>query len=122
MNRCLIVDDSKIVRKTLRLMLEHLGFEASEAENGQTALTHLKMHAASVVLVDSFMPGLTAVETMQAIRADTHVVQPKLICCISNHEATAPDDAMLAVADGYLVKPIDATELAAKLRALGLAK
>ena len=118
--RCLIVDDSKIVRKTLRLMLEHLGFDVSEAEGGKAALEHLTREAAALVIVDSMMPGLTGVETMQAIRAARNIAQPKLICCIGSHEAAAPDAALTAVADAYLVKPVDAAELAGKIKALNI--
>ena len=59
MKTCLVVDDSKVVRMVARKILEELGFEVSEAEDGQVALDMSKKAMPDVVLLDWNMPVMS---------------------------------------------------------------
>ena len=62
MKTCLVVDDSKVVRMVARKILEELGFEVIEAEDGQVALDKSMESMPDVVLLDWNMPVMSAVE------------------------------------------------------------
>ncbi|MBX9726147.1 MAG: response regulator, partial [Rickettsiales bacterium] len=70
MKTCLIVDDSKIVRKVVRRIVEVLGFDILEAENGREAVDQCRAHAVDVIILDWNMPVMDGMECMKEIRAD----------------------------------------------------
>ncbi|MGB3378014.1 MAG: response regulator, partial [Allopontixanthobacter sediminis] len=59
MKSCLVVDDSRVIRKVSRHILESLGFSVAEAENGKVALDHCLDTMPDVVLLDWNMPVMT---------------------------------------------------------------
>lgn len=68
----LVVDDSRMNRATLRRLLERLGHEVLEAENGRQALATMRdgTRRVDVVLLDLIMPELDGFETLQQVKAD----------------------------------------------------
>lgn len=67
--RILVVDDVPPNREVARVMLEAIGFEVVEAENGQVALDAYKVKPFDLILMDIIMPVLDGIEAMKAIRA-----------------------------------------------------
>ncbi len=67
--RVLVVDDVAVLRKTARSMLEPLGVEVAEAENGQQALEMLSSRTYSALVLDLSMPILDGYATAEHIRA-----------------------------------------------------
>ena len=120
MTNCLIVDDSKIVRKVVRRIVEVFGFTIFEAENGQEALDITKANAIDVILLDWNMPVMDGMECMIAIRGDAAIHQPKIIFCTTENEFTKIQQAMMNGADEYVMKPFDEAIIAGKLRQLGI--
>jgi two-component system chemotaxis response regulator CheY len=120
MKTCLVVDDSKIVRKVVRRIVEHLGFAVSEAENGHAAFEHVKTHPVDVMILDWNMPIMDGLECMKAIRADGQLAQPKIIFCTTENEFNKIEQAITSGADEYVMKPFDETIIASKLSQLGL--
>jgi CheY-like chemotaxis protein len=68
MKTCLVVDDSKVVRMVARKILEELGFEVAEAEDGQVALDMSMESMPDVVLLDWNMPVMSDIEYLRALR------------------------------------------------------
>ena len=120
MTTCLIVDDSKIVRKVVRRIVEVFGFTILEAENGLEAVNHAKATPVDVVILDWNMPVMDGMECMQKIRADASIHQPKIIFCTTENEFSKIQQAMMNGADEYVMKPFDEAIIAGKLSQLGI--
>lgn len=120
MTTCLIVDDSKIVRKVVRRIVEAFGFTILEAENGQEAVDQARANTVDVIILDWNMPVMDGLECMKQIRADPAVHQPKIIFCTTENEFGKIQQAMMNGADEYVMKPFDEAIIAGKLRQLGI--
>ena len=70
MKSCLVVDDSRVIRKVACRILSDLGFETTEAEDGITALEACRTAMPEMILLDWSMPNMTGIELIGAIRAD----------------------------------------------------
>lgn len=117
MKRCMIVDDSKIVRKMLRSILEKQGLDVLEAEDGNAALEQVRHAPVDVMILDSAMPGIDGIECLKAIRADIAIKQPRIIFCALESDIEAIRDAG---ADGYVMKPFDNATIGEKIASLQL--
>lgn len=77
MNKVLIVDDDKIIRLSLKEILEDNGFSSMEAFSGRQAIELFKKEIPDAVLLDLKMPGMDGIETMQELKkidADVPVI------------------------------------------------
>ncbi len=120
MKTCLIVDDSKIVRKVVRRIVEVLGFNILEAENGKEAVDQVRANEVDVMILDWNMPVMDGMECMKEIRADASMNQPKIIFCTTENEFAKIQQAMMNGADEYVMKPFDEAIIAGKMRQLGI--
>jgi two-component system chemotaxis response regulator CheY len=121
MKTCLIVDDSKIVRKVVRRIVEVLGFNILEAENGKEAVEQVRANAVDVIILDWNMPVMDGMECMKEIRADPSIVnQPKIIFCTTENEFSKIQQAIMNGADEYVMKPFDEAIISGKLVQLGI--
>lgn len=121
MKQCLIVDDSKIVRKVSRGIIEPMGYEIFEAENGEEALKIALAHPIKVVMLDWNMPVMNGLEFLVKLRAETSIAeQPVVIFCTTENEMTKIIEAMGAGANEYVMKPYDENIIRGKFEQLGL--
>lgn len=120
MKHCLIVDDSEVIRKVVRRILEKLNFETSEAENGQEALERCRTHVPDAVLVDWHMPVMGGLEFLGALRESGIEQKPYLLYCTTENDPIDISKAMAEGADSYLLKPYDRGALVTKLTEAGL--
>lgn len=120
MTTCLIVDDSKIVRKVVRRIVEVFGFNIIEAENGIEAFNMTRDNKVDVIILDWNMPVMDGMECMKKIRADALIHQPKIIFCTTENEFSKIQQAMMNGADEYVMKPFDEAIIAGKLSQLGI--
>lgn len=118
---CLIVDDSRVVRKVSRQIVESLGYQVTEAENGEEALARCKQALPDLVLLDWDMPVMTGIEFITALRAVPGNERTKAMFCTSKGGAHDIHRGISAGADEFVVKPFDAPTMLAKLRAIGAA-
>ncbi len=105
--RVLLADDVAEMRMLLRDMLEPLGLEVLEAENGIQARELTIMHQPQLVLLDWRMPLLDGVELTKAIRAQPGIVQPRIIMLSANAFNEDRQEALSAGVDDFMGKPID---------------
>ena len=113
MKTCLVVDDSKVIRKVARHILESLDLSVSEAVDGQDALTQCEAAAPDVVLLDWNMPNMNGLELLQEIRKVNKDV-PVIMVTTEGSKDKVTDAIQYGVSD-YLVKPFTPDSLREKL-------
>jgi two-component system, chemotaxis family, chemotaxis protein CheY len=121
MKSCLVVDDSKVIRKVARHILETLNFSVDEAEDGREALTRCDASMPDVILLDWNMPVMGGMEFLRALRQSGAPDQPKVVFCTTENDLSHIRAAIEAGADEYVMKPFDRETLHAKLQIVGLA-
>lgn len=120
MKHCLVVDDSKVIRKVARHLLESMNFEVSEAENGREAVELCVERMPDAVLLDWQMPVMSGLEFLGALRLATKGERPHIIYCTTENDPAEISRAFIGGADDYLLKPFDRETLTAKLAAAQL--
>jgi two-component system, chemotaxis family, chemotaxis protein CheY len=118
MKSCLIVDDSKVIRKVARHILETLQFEVEEASDGSEALQHCAAKKPDVILLDWNMPVMSGMDFLRAYRASTND-NAKIIFCTTENGIGHIQAAIDAGADEYVMKPFDRETLETKLQIVG---
>lgn len=118
MKRCLVVDDSSVIRKIARHILEGLGYEVDEAENGRDALEHCNAKCPDVILLDWQLPVMGSTEFLTGLRISGSSKRPLIIYCTTENDAGDVSRAFTAGADDYLLKPFDRAMLESKLKEL----
>ena len=116
---CLIVDDSRVIRKVSSKIAISLGYVPIEAENGEEALARCKKSMPDLVLTDWNMPEMDGITFVSKLRSIPTPKEPVVVFCTSNGEAKDIHDGIAAGADDYIVKPFDEAALRAKLEKLG---
>ncbi len=116
--RCLIVDDSRVVRKLSRKIAEELGYRVAEAENGEEALARCRQAMPDLVITDWQMPVMSGVEFVARLRAIPGADRARVMFCTSKGEATDIHEGIAAGADDYIVKPFNEAALKAKVERL----
>jgi two-component system chemotaxis response regulator CheY len=117
---CLVVDDSRVVRKAARRLLEGFGFTVREAEDGQQALDACRDTLPDLVLLDWNMPVMDGLEFLRAVRAEYGPDRPLVMLCTTENTPDKIVEALDAGAQEYVMKPFDAEILGGKLEQLGL--
>ena len=121
MKTCLVVDDSRVIRKVTRRILEDLGFEVAEAGDGIEAMAWCQAVMPDVILLDWRMPGMDGLEFVRQLRRLPGGAGPKVVFCSVENEIDQIREALEAGADEYVMKPFDTDIVAAKLAWLGVA-
>lgn len=120
MKNCLIVDDSRVIRKVTRHILEVLGLDVSEAGDGSEALSKCAEAMPDVILLDWNMPVMDGLEFLTTLRAGPEGDKPKVVFCTTENDVAHIRQAIDAGADEYVMKPFDQDTLQIKLQLVGL--
>jgi two-component system chemotaxis response regulator CheY len=119
MKTCLVVDDSSVIRKVARRILEGLDFQISEAEDGQRALDAVRQQMPDAILLDWNMPNMDGYEFLRALRLP-HGDAPKVVFCTTENDVAHIARALHAGANEYIMKPFDRDIVEAKFQEVGL--
>ena len=120
MKHCLIVDDSAVIRKVARRILEGLSFRISEAEDGAQALLACKTDLPDAILLDWNMPVMDGYEFLKELRRLPAGDAPKVVFCTTENDVAHIARAMRAGANEYIMKPFDKEIVTAKFQEVGL--
>jgi len=122
MKSCLVIDDSSIVRKVERRIMENLQFKAAEAEQAQDAITYCQTNGVpDAILVDCTLPDMPSNELVTLLRSLPGGGNAFIVYCASENEPKDITRAMSAGANDYILKPFTRDELKARLSSAGLA-
>ena len=120
MKQCLIVDDSRVVRRVASRIVEDLGFVAEEVGDGAKALDMSRRRLPDVVLLDWEMPGLSGIEYVVELRKLPGGEATKVIFCATENDVEHIQQALNAGADEYIMKPFDGDIVQAKFNIVGV--
>ncbi len=115
----LLVDDSKTELAYLTEILTKRGFAVRTAENGEEAFKRLAEEKPDLILMDVVMPGQNGFQLTRTITRDERYVGVPVIMCTSKNQETDKVWGLRQGARDYVVKPVKAEELMAKIKALG---
>lgn len=121
MKHCLIVDDSSVIRKVARRILESLDFEISEAAEGEQALKACAARMPDAILVDWTMPVMDGYDFLKSLRRMPGGEKPKVVFCTTENDVAHIARAIHAGADEYIMKPFDKEIMTTKFQQVGLA-
>ncbi len=120
MPTCLVVDDSRVVRKVARRIVEDLGYTCEEAEDGQKAYEACEQGMPDAVLLDWNMPVMSGIEFLEKLRQMPGGTAPKVVFCTTENDMAHIQRAMAAGADEYIMKPFDGEIIESKFAQIGL--
>jgi two-component system, chemotaxis family, chemotaxis protein CheY len=120
MKTCLVVDDSSVIRKVARRILEGLEFEIAEAEDGEQALEACRGRMPDAILLDWNMPKMDGYEFLRSLRKMPHGDRPKVVFCTTENDVAHIARALHAGANEYIMKPFDKEIVEAKFQEVGL--
>jgi two-component system chemotaxis response regulator CheY len=120
MKSCLIVDDSRVIRKVARQILESFAFACEEAENGQAALDTCRVKLPDFILLDWNMPVMDGLAFLKALRKEPNGQTPVVVFCSTENNPIRIQQALAAGANEYIMKPFDGDIIKDKLLLLGL--
>ena len=120
MKTCLVVDDSSVIRKVARRILEGLDFEIVEAEDGEQALDVCRRQLPEAILLDWNMPKMDGYEFLRMLRKLPGGDSPKVVFCTTENDVAHIARALHAGANEYIMKPLDKEIVEAKFQEVGL--
>ncbi|MBT2188894.1 response regulator [Sphingobium nicotianae] len=120
MLNCLVVDDSKVIRKVARHILESLNLKVDEAADGREALEMCDAKLPDVVLLDWNMPVMSGLDFLKELSRRDLPQPPKVIFCTTENGVDHIRAAVDAGADEYVMKPFDRDTLESKLQIVGI--
>lgn len=121
MKSCLVIDDSSIVRKVERRIVENLNMIAAEAELAQEAIDFCRAKGLpDAILIDCSLPDMASNELVTHLRALPGGSRPYILYCASENDAKDIKRALMAGANDYILKPFTRTDVHAAFLSAGL--
>jgi two-component system chemotaxis response regulator CheY len=112
---CLIVDDSAVIRRIVREIMEGFGFSCREAENGAVACDSCAGEMPGLITLDWNMPVMNGLEFLQKLRTMEGGQAPAVLFCTTEHEMSFIQKALEAGATDFIMKPFDHEIMRTKL-------
>ncbi len=116
--KVLVVDDSKTELLYMTNLLQKNGFAVKTAENAEEAFRRLAEEKPDLILMDVVMPGQNGFQLTRAISRDPLFSDVPIIMCTSKNQETDRVWGLRQGARDYVTKPIEVSELLAKISAL----
>ena len=119
MKSVLIIDDSNVVRKVARRVLEDMDFVVDEAEDGQEAFDKCRQEMPDAIFLDWQMPIMGGIEFSRLLRGFVGGERPKVVFCTTENDIGQIALALKSGANDYMLKPFDRDILEAKFQDMG---
>ena len=111
----LVVDDSEIIRKVARRILEDMNYMVIEADSGAAALEQCAKAMPELILLDWHMPGMTGHEFLGLLQTVPTDRKPIVVYCTTENDPADIARAFACGAEALLLKPFNRTTLRAKV-------
>ena len=111
--KILIVDDSSLTRRTLRGLLEEMGYEVEDVPDGARALEAYFLHRPDAVLLDLVMQGMYGADVLTKLREMDPAA--RVLVATADIQASTAEQVRAAGAAGLINKPVNKAKLAAAL-------
>src|SRR5690349_18696597 len=112
----LVVEDTPVNLKLMRLLLGHEGYDVRTAESAEEALSTLQSFRPKMILADIQLPGMDGLEMTRKIKADPRNNGIKVVALTAFAMSGDKERALQAGCDGYIAKPINTHKLASEIR------
>lgn len=109
--KILLIDDSKNIRKLIRVVLKEKDYDFAEAGNGLDALDKVKIENPDLIVLDIVLPGMNGLEICRAIKSDPRTKQVHVIILTSESTFEARELSHQAGADIFMQKPFEPGDL-----------
>lgn len=116
--KILLADDSVTAQNMGRKILADAGYEVITVNNGSAALKKITEHKPDLIVLDVYMPGYSGLEVCQRLKENHETAQVPVLLTVGKLEPFKPDEAKRVRADGFIVKPFEASELLSALSKL----
>ncbi|WP_378949254.1 response regulator [Mesorhizobium sp. ANAO-SY3R2] len=121
MKRCLFVDDSSVIRKVAKRILNSADLVVIEASTGAEGLDMCAYDMPEIIVVDGSLEDMNVVDFIRRVRAMPAHVKPQIAICLTEVDIGAIMRAKRAGAQGYLLKPFTRPQLLERFRAFDIA-
>jgi two-component system chemotaxis response regulator CheY len=118
MKRCMFVDDSSVIRKVAKRILNSPELLVIEAESGRDALDMCEADLPDIIVVDGSLPDMPVEEFIRRVRAIPSQIRPQIAVSLIEVDIGAIMRAKRAGAQGYLLKPFNRPQLLERFRQL----
>ena len=116
--KILLADDSVTAQNMGRKILADAGYEVTTVNNGSAALKKIGEQRPDLIVLDVYMPGYSGLEVCQRLKEVGDTSRIPILLTVGKLEPFKPEEAKRVRADGYIVKPFEASELLSALSKL----
>ena len=116
--KILLADDSVTAQNMGRKILADAGYEVITVNNGSAALKKIAEHKPDLIILDVYMPGYSGLEVCQRLKEAQETSRVPVLLTVGKLEPFKPEEAKRVRADGFIVKPFEASELLSALSKL----
>ena len=116
--KILLADDSVTAQNMGRKILADAGYEVITVNNGSAALKKIAEQKPDLIVLDVYMPGYSGLEVCQRLKEAQETARVPVLLTVGKLEPFKPEEAKRARADGFIVKPFEASELLSALSKL----
>jgi CheY-like chemotaxis protein len=116
--KILLADDSVTAQNMGRKILADAGYEVITVNNGSAALKKIAEQKPDLIVLDVYMPGYSGLEVCQRLKEAQETARTPVLLTVGKLEPFKPDEAKRVGADGFIVKPFEASELLSALSKL----
>lgn len=120
MKRCMIVDDSSVIRKVAKRILSSPELLVIEASSATEALYMCQADMPHIIVVDSTLPDMNIVDFVRQAMAIESEIKPQIVVCMTQFDIGTIMRAKRAGAKGYMLKPFNRQLLLERFRAMDL--
>ncbi len=116
--KILLADDSVTAQNMGRKILADAGYEVITVNNGSAALKKIAELKPEIIILDVYMPGYSGLEVCQRLKEAQETSRIPVLLTVGKLEPFKPEEAKRVRAEGYIVKPFEASELLSALSKL----
>jgi CheY-like chemotaxis protein len=116
--KILLADDSVTAQNMGRKILADAGYEVITVNNGSAALKKIAEQKPDLIVLDVYMPGYSGLEVCQRLKEAQETSRVPVLLTVGKLEPFKPEEAKRVRADGFIVKPFEASELLSALSKL----